>query len=73
MEILIAGLLVFFGFVGLVAVIGLLMSYPVMLLWNGCLVDAVAGVHDITWLQAWGLLVLFGILFKSYSSSSSKD
>ena len=73
MEILLAGLLVFFGFVGLVAIIGFLMAYPVMLLWNGCLVGAVSGISDITWLQAWGLLVLFGILFKSHSSSSSKE
>lgn len=72
MEILLAGVLIFFGFVALVAVIGVIMAYPVMLLWNGCLVDAVTGVHDITWLQAWGLLVLFGILFKSHASSSSK-
>lgn len=56
----------------MVVAIGLLFSLPVMLLWNGCLVGAVAGVNEISWLQAWGILVLFGLLFKSSDSSVSK-
>ena len=44
---------------------GMLFSVPVWLLWNGCLVPAVAGVHEIGLLQAWGLLILFGTLFKN--------
>jgi len=32
---------------------GLLFSLPVWLLWNYCLVGAVAGVSQVTWLQAW--------------------
>lgn len=51
--------------VGLVIVVGLLFSLPVMWLWNECLVGAVTGVNEITWLQAWGILVLCGLLFKS--------
>jgi len=54
-----------FMVVGIVVVLGLLFSYPVMLLWNGCLVPAVDGVKEIGWLQAWGLMILFGVLFKS--------
>lgn len=73
MKLILAGVLLFVGFVAMVAVIGFVMAYPVMLLWNGCLVPAIAGVSNITWLQAWGLLVLFSILFKSYSSSESKE
>ena len=42
-----------------------LLSWPVFMLWNGCLVGAVAGVAEVTWLQAWGLTVLCGFLFKS--------
>jgi len=42
------------------------------MLWNGCLVDAVAGVKEITWLQGWGLSALFGLLFKSSTSTNSK-
>jgi hypothetical protein len=63
-------LLALVGIVAVVIGLGLLFSLPVMLLWNGCLVDAVAGVKEITWLQAWGLNVLFGILFKT---TVSKD
>jgi hypothetical protein len=46
--------LVFFSFV---------LSWPVMTLWNGCLIDAVSGVNEITWQQAWGISILCGILF----------
>ena len=53
-----------------VVVFGLLLSLPVMLLWNYCLVGAVAGVAQIGWLQAWGILVLCGFLFKSGASKS---
>ena len=63
-------LLALVGIVGLVIALGLLFSLPVMWLWNGCLVSAIAGVNEITWLQAWGLNVLFGILFKT---SITKD
>lgn len=34
------------------------------LLWNGSLVGAVDGVHEITFLQAFGLSILARILFK---------
>jgi hypothetical protein len=47
-----------------------LLSWPVYMLWNGCLVGAVAGVSEVSWLQAWGLTVLCGFLFKSNVSNS---
>jgi hypothetical protein len=34
------------------------------MLWNGCLVGAVTGINEVTWLQAWGLNILAGFLFK---------
>lgn len=46
-----------------------LMSWPLMMLWNGCLVDAVPGVKEITWMQGWGILILASILFKETSIS----
>lgn len=49
-----------------------LLSWPVYMLWNGCLVGAVAGVSEVTWLQAWGLTVLCGFLFKSTTTTDSK-
>lgn len=65
-------LLVLIAAVALIVAIGLLFSLPVMLLWNGCLVGAINGVNEITWLQAWGILVLCGLLFKT-KFSDKKD
>lgn len=64
LAVVVVGILLF---VVAVCALGLLLAYPVMLLWNGCFVGAIAGVSEIGWLQAWGLIVLFGILFKSTS------
>jgi len=47
------------------------LSWPVMMLWNGCLVGAVAFVQEVTWMQAWGLQFLFALLFKS--TTTKKD
>ena len=52
--------------------VSLLLAWPVMMLWNGCLVGAIDGVREIGWLQAWGLQFLFGILFKT-TISNKKD
>ena len=57
------------GYVVLVVVLGLLLSLPIWLLWNDCLVSAIDGVHEITWLQAWGLNILCTSLFKSTTST----
>jgi hypothetical protein len=57
------------GLVGLLA-LSFLLSWPVYMLWNGCLVGAVAGVSEVTWLQAWGITILCGFLFKSNVSKS---
>jgi hypothetical protein len=59
-----------FGAVIFFVLFSFLLSWPVMMLWNGCLVDAVTGVKEVTWMQAWGLSLLCGILFKSHTSSS---
>jgi hypothetical protein len=58
------------GIAGVLA-LSFLMSWPIYMLWNGCLVDAVAGVREVTWLQAWGLVILCSFLFKP--SSVTKD
>jgi hypothetical protein len=52
-----------------ILLLSFLLSWPVYMLWNGCLVGAVAGVSEVTWLQAWGLTVLCGFLFKSNVST----
>lgn len=56
------------AFVGLIAVslfLSFVLAWPVMALWNGCLVGAVDGIKDIGWLQAWGLQFLANLLFKT--------
>jgi len=57
------------GLAGLLA-LSFLLSWPVYMLWNGCLVGAIEGVSEVTWLQAWGLTILCGFLFKSNVSKS---
>lgn len=51
--------------IGTVALISFLLSLPTYLLWNGCLVGAIDGVKEVTWLQAWGIQFLFAMLFKN--------
>jgi len=52
--------------------VSFLLAWPVMELWNGCLVPAVDGVKQIGWLQAWGLQFLINMLFK-VSITPKKD
>lgn len=59
------------GAVGLVVLISFLLSWPVYALWNECLVGAVSAVREITWMQAWGINILFSILFKTNLSTKS--
>jgi hypothetical protein len=59
-----------------IAIVGILLlsfllSWPVYMLWNGCLVGAITGVNEVTWLQAWGISFLSGLLFKT--SVNSKE
>lgn len=56
---------------GIALGIALLISLPVMWLWNG-LLPSLFGFKTVTWTQALGLSVLCSLLFKSSSSSSSK-
>jgi hypothetical protein len=63
-------LFVFLGALAFLVFISFLLSWPVFMLWNGCLVDAVTGVKEVTWLQAWGINLLVGIMFKNSVSKS---
>ena len=67
--------------VGVLALIGAIMlafflagatGIFVMLLWNW-LMPSIFHLREINFWEAWGLAWLCGILFKSSSSSSSKD
>ena len=66
----IVGLLI--AAVAVIVFFGLLFSLPVMWLWNAALVPAIPGLVQIGWLQAWGILVLCGLLFKP-SISNNKE
>jgi len=50
---------------------GLLVSLPVMLLWDW-LMPTLFHLTTITWMQAWGLMILCALLFKT-SVSFKKD
>lgn len=60
------------GIVGVLAVlfvISLILSLPVMWLWNWLMPELFA-LKEITLLQAWGLSLLTSLLFKSHTTSS---
>ena len=54
----------FVGSIIALVLVSLLLAWPMMELWNGCLVPAVKGFEKIEWLQAWGLQILINMLFK---------
>jgi hypothetical protein len=58
------------GGLALIVFISFLLSLPVMLLWDAVIPQIFTGLHEITWMQAWGLSLLCGLLFKSHTGSS---
>lgn len=69
MDKIISSIALVLGSIAALLFVSFLLSWPVFMLWNGCLVDAVTGVKEVTWLQAWGLSTLCGLLFKSTITS----
>lgn len=61
----------FFAALLVVVLLSIILAWPTQLLWNGCLVPAVDGVHEISLLQALGINVLFSILFKNSTSTKN--
>lgn len=55
----------------LICLFGLLFSLPIYWLWNECLVDAIDGVNRITWMQSYGITVLFNLMFRSSVSTNN--
>ena len=51
--------------IALIVFISFLLALPVMLLWDA-VIPAIFQLPEITWLQAWGLSLLCGLLFKSH-------
>lgn len=56
------------GAIAAVVLLSFLLSYPIMLLWNGCLVPAVTVLKPVGWLQMWGISILIGLLVSRASS-----
>lgn len=52
--------------------LSLLFSLPTYWLWNELMPD-IFHLPTITWLQAWGLLLLSGCLFKKSDTTPSKN
>lgn len=54
--------------------IGILLAWPVQLLWNGCIVGTIDGVAPLEsiW-HAWGVMILCGLLFKGSSVRKHDD
>ena len=55
-----------------ILLLSFLLSWPVYFLWNECLVGAIDGIKEVTWLQAWGLNILSSFLFKT-TVTAEKD
>lgn len=62
---------VILGMIALSAVLGLIVAFPVMLLWNW-LLPTLFHFPPLSYWQAYGVYLLCSILFRSTSSSSSK-
>ena len=56
-----------------VVIAAIVMAWPTQLLWNGCLVPAVDGTHEIGFWQALGINILFQLLFKSTNSVKTSN
>jgi hypothetical protein len=56
-----------------VVIAAIVMAWPTQLLWNGCLVPAVDGTHEIGFWQALGISILFHLLFKSTNSVKTSN
>lgn len=61
---------IFLAAIGMLVLVAVFMAWPVMYLWNECLITAVDGTHPIGFFQALGLNVLFSILFKANVNNS---
>jgi len=57
--------------IGVAIVVAFLLGWPLMWLWNNCLIGAVDGVHQIGFWQAVGLNFLASILFNKGSNKKN--
>ena len=60
------------GFLVMVFFFGLVLAMPVYFLWNW-LIPVLFRGPEVTLFQAWGLVILCGLLFKSGGANVSKE
>ena len=72
MDKIIGIVIVWVSGLGTLVFLSFILSVFAWLLWNGCLVGAIDGVQEITWLQSWGIMILSGFLFKNSSAHVKK-
>ena len=62
-----------FSLILALAIVGFVFSFPAMLLWNSCLVPAVPALQPVTWLQMYGISILFSIVLPraSYTKNNA--
>jgi hypothetical protein len=72
MEKVTQGIGLFLASIFLIMFAAVILAWPVQLLWNGCLIPAVDGIHEIGFWQALGLNFLFSLLFKATATSNNK-
>jgi hypothetical protein len=70
MEKVTQGIGLFLASIFLIMFAAVILAWPVQLLWNGCLIPAVDGIHEIGFWQALGLNFLFSLLFKATTSNN---
>jgi hypothetical protein len=64
-------LVAFLGVIGILFLVAAVFAFPIMWLWNSCLVPAMPTILvNITFWQALGIKIIIGLL--GYNSSSSK-
>ena len=68
-ETIMAAAVATVGFIGVLVAVSAIAAVPVWLLWNW-LCPVLFGLPALGFLQAWGLNVMCGCLFKSWGSKS---
>mgnify|MGYP000909510825 CR=1 FL=1 len=61
------------GFLFILALYAVITALPIMLLWNYCLIPAIPGIKSITFLQAFGLKILFSLLIHVSNNKIEKE
>jgi len=56
-------------FVGTIALLALILAFPIQWLWNSFLVGAISGVNKIGLFQAFAIYMLTSILFKAVNTN----